>query len=59
MKKIGKTIGAIGGEIVSKTLVEPIPYVGPILGPPVQFQKKMGEVIGRYRKSPPLLKKGR
>lgn len=58
-EKIGKTIGAIGGEIVSKTLVEPIPYVGPILGPPVSaISEKMGEVIGgRYREIPTALEK--
>lgn len=58
-EQIGKTVGAIGGQIVSKTLVEPIPYVGPILGPPVSaISEKMGEVVGgRYREIPTALLK--
>lgn len=58
-EQIGRTVGAIGGQIVSKTLVEPIPYVGPILGPPVSaISEKMGEVVGgRYREIPTALLK--
>ena len=58
-EKIGKTIGGIGGEFVSKTIIDPIPIVGPILGPPVSaISEKMGEVIGgRYHEIPTAFEK--